>query len=422
MYACFDQPDLKATFTLHGDRAGDWQVRLQQAAGRAEQAGDRASSAGTSPPTPRMSTYITALVAGPYHAVARPSTTASRSACSAAQSLARVPRRRRALRDHQAGLRLLPRAFGVPLPVRQVRPALRARSSTPARWRTPARVTFLEDYVFRSQGHRRRRRARAPRRSCTRWRTCGSATSSPCAGGTTCGSTSRSPTYSLDARAGRRPPAGPNAWTTFANAEKTWAYRQDQLPSTHPIAADIVDMEAVEANFDGITYAKGASVLKQLVAWVGQRRRSSPALRALLRRARLGQHHAARPARRARGGVSGRDLPAWSKEWLETAGVNTLRPRVRDRRRGPFTVVRRAAGGAGRRTRRCARTGSRSACTTAPPTGWSARDAGRARRRRRAHRGARAASAQRQPDLVLVNDDDLTYAKIRLDERSLRDR
>jgi aminopeptidase N len=59
------------------------------------------------------------------------------------------------------------------------------------------------------------------------------------------------------------------AWTTFANVEKSWAYRQDQLPSTHPVAADIPDLAAVEVNFDGITYAKGASVLKQLVAYVG---------------------------------------------------------------------------------------------------------------------------------------------------------
>src|SRR5690625_7444451 len=59
------------------------------------------------------------------------------------------------------------------------------------------------------------------------------------------------------------------AWTTFAVSEKAWAYRQDQLPSTHPVVADMVDLEAVETNFDGITYAKGASVLRQLVAYVG---------------------------------------------------------------------------------------------------------------------------------------------------------
>ena len=59
------------------------------------------------------------------------------------------------------------------------------------------------------------------------------------------------------------------SWTGFTNARKNWALRQDQLPSTHPIAADNHDLQAVEVNFDGITYAKGASVLKQLVAWVG---------------------------------------------------------------------------------------------------------------------------------------------------------
>ena len=61
-----------------------------------------------------------------------------------------------------------------------------------------------------------------------------------------------------------------HAWTSFANIEKSWAYRQDQLPSTHAIACDIPDLQAVEVNFDGITYAKGASVLKQLVAYVGR--------------------------------------------------------------------------------------------------------------------------------------------------------
>ena len=50
-----------------------------------------------------------------------------------------------------------------------------------------------------------------------------------------------------------------DAWATFANQRKGWAYRQDQLPTTHPIAADMVDLEAVYVNFDGITYAKGAS-------------------------------------------------------------------------------------------------------------------------------------------------------------------
>src|SRR5690606_13900225 len=114
------------------------------------------------------------------------------------------------------------------------------------------------------------------------------------------------------------------AWTTFANLEKAWAYRQDQLPSTHPIAADIPDIRSVEVNFDGITYAKGASVLKQLVAYVGldnflagvrdyfnEHKWGNTTLQDLLT---------------ALERTSGRDLSSWSKEWLETAGVNTLRP------------------------------------------------------------------------------------------------
>ena len=61
-----------------------------------------------------------------------------------------------------------------------------------------------------------------------------------------------------------------DGWITFANRRKAWAYRADQLPSTHPITADIRDLEDAKLNFDGITYAKGASVLKQLVAYVGR--------------------------------------------------------------------------------------------------------------------------------------------------------
>ena len=92
-----------------------------------------------------------------------------------------------------------------------------------------------------------------------------------------------------------------NAWTTFCQLQKAWAYQQDQLPSTHPIAADIPDIAAVEVNFDGITYAKGASVLKQLVAYVG-REQFLAGVRQLLRPARLGQRDAGRPAR-----------PRWSR-------------------------------------------------------------------------------------------------------------
>src|SRR5262249_6078241 len=114
------------------------------------------------------------------------------------------------------------------------------------------------------------------------------------------------------------------AWVRFASGWKTWAYRQDQLPSTHPIVADIVDTDAVHTNFDGITYAKGASVLRQLVAWVGE-----DAFFEGLRGYFRDHEYANTELRHFLGALertSGRDLMSWSAEWLETAGVGVLQP------------------------------------------------------------------------------------------------
>ncbi len=208
----------------------------------------------------------------------------------------------------------------------------------------------------------------------------------------------------------------PNAWTTFTQVWKAWAYRQDQLPSTHPIAADIVDIAAVEVNFDGITYAKGASVLRQLVAYVGRENFLSGV------RAYFGEHAWGNAALAdlldALAKASGRDLAAWSKAWLETAGVNTLRAEFQTAADGTFTEF--------------------AVLQEAPEShpvlrphriaiGLYDRGPGGLTRRRRVEldvTGERTAvpelAGERQPDLVLINDDDLTFAKIRLDERSLQ--
>ncbi len=114
------------------------------------------------------------------------------------------------------------------------------------------------------------------------------------------------------------------AWTTFATVEKSWAYRQDQLPSTHPIAADIPDLAAVEVNFDGITYAKGASVLKQLVAYVGLEHFLA-GLRDYFRAHAFG-NATFDDLVAALEQASGRDLSDWGQQWLKTTGLNTLRP------------------------------------------------------------------------------------------------
>jgi aminopeptidase N len=205
------------------------------------------------------------------------------------------------------------------------------------------------------------------------------------------------------------------AWITFANRRKAWAYRADQLPSTHPVTADIRDLEDAKLNFDGITYAKGASVLKQLVAYVGQDAFLEGARRYFKRHAygntRLGDLLS------ALGETSGRDMSAWARSWLQTAGVNSLTPQVllegsrvlelavlqEAPETHPELRPHRVAVGLYRRT----------------AEGTLARYA----RVETDVQGPRTVVAELAgadaPDLVLVNDDDLTYCKIRFDAASL---
>ena len=206
-----------------------------------------------------------------------------------------------------------------------------------------------------------------------------------------------------------------HAWTTFAQVYKAWAYRQDQLPSTHPIAADIPDIHAVEVNFDGITYAKGASVLKQLVAYVG-RENFLAGVRLYFAAHSWGNARLA-DLLSALEETSGRDLTAWSREWLETAGVNTLRPDYEIDADGRFTsfAVRQEAA-ASHPTLRSHRVA----------IGLYDRVDGVLARRSNMEidvAGDRtevpALIGEARPDLVLINDEDLTYAKIRLDDHSL---
>ena len=228
-------------------------------------------------------------------------------------------------------------------------------------------------------------------------------------------------TFASACSARPRPPSTPTAWTTFANVEKSWAYAQDQLPSTHPIAADIPDLQAVEVNFDGITYAKGASVLKQLVAYVGLRGVPGRAARLLRRPTRAATPRSPTcSARWSRPPAA--TCPSWAAQWLQTTGLNTLRPVVRARPTtaafARFDVVQGGARpGAGElRTHRLAvglydddgrqarphppgRAGRRRASAPRCPS-WSARRAADARagQRRRPHlRQAPARRAARWP-------------------------
>lgn len=216
-----------------------------------------------------------------------------------------------------------------------------------------------------------------------------------------------------------------NGWITFANNRKAWAYRADQLPSTHPVTADIRDLEDAKLNFDGITYAKGASVLKQLVAYAGRDAFLEGARRYFKRHAygntRLGDLLSVLEE------TSGRDMASWSQSWLQTAGVNSLTPQVILNAEGRITelsVVQEAAESAASEH-------------AAPPRGelrphrvavglYRRTPEGDLTRYARAEvdiEGPRTVvselAGEEAPELVLVNDDDLTYCKIRFDETSL---
>ncbi|MFJ6636009.1 aminopeptidase N [Streptomyces sp. NPDC091376] len=202
-----------------------------------------------------------------------------------------------------------------------------------------------------------------------------------------------------------------NGWVTFANNRKSWAYRADQLPSTHPVTADIRDLEDAKLNFDGITYAKGASVLKQLVAYAGRDAFLEGARRYFKRHAygntRLDDLLSVLQE------TSGRDMKAWSRSWLETSGVNSLTPQVTYDAGDRITELAVVQDGDTLRPHRAA-------------VGLYRHEDTKLVRYARAEvdvTGVRTVvtelAGEERPALVLVNDDDLTYCKIRFDEGSL---
>ncbi|MFE4539929.1 aminopeptidase N [Streptomyces scopuliridis] len=215
----------------------------------------------------------------------------------------------------------------------------------------------------------------------------------------------------------------PHSWTTFANSMKTWAYRQDQLPSTHPIMADIRDLDDVLVNFDGITYAKGASVLKQLVAYVGQDEFFS-GVQAYFKAHAFGNTRLS-DLLGALEETSGRDLKTWSTAWLETAGINVLRPEIELDASGRVSSL------AVRQEAPALPAGAKGAPVLRPhriAIGCYDLDGnGKLVRTNRIELDVEGERTEvpfpadtPRPAVILLNDDDLSYAKVRLDEESLR--
>jgi aminopeptidase N len=414
MFTCFDQPDLKATFRFTITAPEDWKV-ISNSAVESSEALDSGAVRHVYETTKPMSTYVTALVAGPYaewrDTYSDEHTTIPLGIYCRA-SLAEHMDAERLFTETKQGFDFYHRSFGVPYPFGKYDQCFVPEFNAGA-MENAGCVTFLEDYVFRSRVTRY-----AYERRCEtvlhemahmwfgdlvtmRWWNDLWLNESF--------ATFASVLAQADATEYR------HAWTSFANIEKSWAYRQDQLPSTHPVAADIPDLQAVEVNFDGITYAKGASVLKQLVAYVGQDHFLS-GLRVYFAKHAWGNATLA-DLLAALEEASGRDLSWWSAQWLETTGLNALGPEfeVSD---GKFTSFAITQGGA--------KPGAGELRTHRVAVGVYDEKDGKLVR---THRVELDVSGERtdvpelvgvsRGKLVLVNDDDLSYCTMRLDPDSL---
>lgn len=432
VFAVFEQPDLKATFAFTVTAPAVWQVVSNQPTPEPEALGTVGDPTGTGAgdvevarwvfePTPRISSYITALVAGPY-VVERSELTSSDGRTIPLGVFARASLAEHLDADYvfektREGFAFFEEAFEHPYPFDKYDQLFVPEYNMGA-MENAGCVTFTETYVFRSKvtdAVKERRVVTILHELAHMW--FGDLVTMKWWNDLWLNESFAEYASTL---ATAEATEWTEAWTTFTAMEKSWAYRQDQLPSTHPIVATINDLEDVFVNFDGITYAKGASVLKQLVAWVGQEQFLA-GVAAYFRKHAWGNTEL-RDLLVELETTSGRDLTDWSAKWLETAGVNTLRPEIELDAHGrivSFAVLQSAA--PEHPTLRPHRLGIGFYDLDRGPDGGETLT--------RVHRvevdvdGARTEVPELRgvdrPQLVLLNDDDLAYAKIRLDPASL---
>ncbi|MET0353234.1 MAG: aminopeptidase N [Plantibacter flavus] len=415
VFAVFEQPDLKATFTFTITAPAAWQVVSNSPTPEPVPAHDGAATWSFAP-TQRISSYITAIVAGPYDVVRSELTSSDGRTIPlgvfARKSLAEYLDADYIFEKTRQGFAYYEEKFAYPYPFEKYDQLFVPEFNAGAMENAGA-VTFTETYVFRSKvtdAIKERRVVTILHELAHMW--FGDLVTMKWWNDLWLNESFAEWASTI---ATAEATEWTEAWTTFNAMEKTWAYRQDQLPSTHPIVATINDLEDVQVNFDGITYAKGGSVLKQLAAWVG--------IEAFF--AGVGNYF-----RKHEFGntvlddllveleaTSGRDLREWSKLWLETAGVGTLSPEFTVDADGAFTAFAvRQTVPADYDTLRPHRLA----------IGLYRLQDGKLVRTRRVELDVDGALTEvpelvgeTQPDLVLLNDDDLAYAKIRLDERSL---
>ncbi|WP_163509836.1 aminopeptidase N [Fodinicola acaciae] len=413
VYTCFDQPDLKATFSFHVTAPAHWRVFSNAAPESSEPTAEGAQTVHFAT-TKRISPYITAIVAGPYEGVTDTHDGIDLGIFCRA-SLVQYLDGDNLLDLTRKGFDWYHEQFGFRYPFGKYDQIFCPEYNAGA-MENAGCVTILEDYVFRSKPveYTLERRCTTVLHEMAHmwfgdlvtmrwWDDLWLNESFAELASALCQSEIDSPFAEV-------------AWTSFENIEKSWGYRQDQLPSTHPIASDIPDVQAVEVNFDGITYAKGAAVLRQLMAYVG-REEFMRGMRTYFERHAFGNATLA-DLLGVLSEVSGRELDTWSQKWLQTSQVNIIRPEIELEADGTYRAV-----------------SLRQEAPADHPTLRPHRLAlglydfadGDFQLREQVELDVDGEltpvpqlAGKTQPDLLLVNDGGLTYTKIRLDERSLR--
>ncbi len=412
VFACFDQPDLKSVYTWHATVPAHWKVVSNAQVERVEPGDIEGSKVVHFAPSVKMSTYITALCAGPYHEV-RETHDGIDLGVYVRDSMKQHLEADDLFLVTKQGFDFFHEQFGVRYPLPKY-DQLWVPDFNAGAMENFGCVTHAESYyIFRSAVTDAEYESRANtilhelahmwfgdlvtmrwwddlwlNESFAEWAS-----------------------HWCNTHATRFA----DAWTTFLSVRKNWGYRQDQLVSTHPVYCEMPDVEAVEVNFDGITYAKGASVIKQLVAYVGIDSFVT-GLRAYFNTHAWG-NATFNDLLTALEESSGRELRGFAAQWLETAQVNTLRPKIEIGDDGRYTAVAvRQEAPADYPTLRTHRIG----------VGLYDVSGDRLVRRDRleidvtgAETPVPALVGVPAADVLLLNDEDLTYAKIRLDERSM---
>ncbi|QLH21129.1 aminopeptidase N [Streptomyces sp. Rer75] len=413
VYAAFDQPDLKAVFDVRVTAPPQWTVLGN---GIATRDGDPADGRWRIAPTPPISTYLVALAAGPYHSVHT--------------EHAGLPfglHVRRSLAPHLEAdadelLDLTRRCFDryheifdEPYPFDSYDQAFVPEFNFGA-MENPGLVTFRDEFVFRSAVTDAERQTRAmviAHEMAHMWF------------GNLVTMTwwddlwlNESFAEYMGFQILTETTRYTDTWADFGIRHKTWGYDADQRPSTHPVAPApelVPDTAAARLNIDGISYAKGASALRQLVTWLGEK----DFLRGInehFTRHRFGNATLA-DFLDSLARSTDRDVHAWADAWLRTTGVDTLTPAITTDGGHWHLEIRHegAAEPAHRRPHRIA-IGLYDHEPAAPHQLVL-------RKRVEAELNGTDPAAHLsftgpRPDLLLLNDGDLTYTKVRLDPRS----